>query len=146
VVILGIGNDMRGDDGLGPEIAHRLSKKFSEDLHTAIFDGGTVPENYTGTIKKENPSHIILIDAVNMNKTPGFIKLVSKDEIADYNISTHAMPISFLINYLEHHTKAQIILIGIQPKEIDFNGKISIEVEKSLFHLTDLLEKLLTKS
>lgn len=137
---------MKGDDGLGPEIVHRLSENFIENPRTAIFNGGTVPENYTGSIKKENPSHIILIDAVDMNKSPGFIKLVSKDEIANYNISTHAMPISFLINYLEHSTHAPIILIGIQPKEMNFNGKISIEVEKSLFHLTDLLEKLLTKS
>ncbi|MDI6645119.1 MAG: hydrogenase maturation peptidase HycI [Methanobacteriaceae archaeon] len=145
MVILGIGNDMRGDDGLGPEIILRLSETLMDDDITLI-NGGNVPENFTGSIKEVKPSHIILIDAVDFKKKPGYIKLVKKEKISNYNISTHAMPISFLINYLEHSTNANIVLIGIQPKNMDLNSKMSIEVEESLLYLTDLLERLLKKS
>ncbi|GAB4317291.1 MAG: hypothetical protein Kow0019_18340 [Methanobacteriaceae archaeon] len=132
---------MRGDDGLGPEIIRRLSgKSISNDI--TLINGGTVPENFTGTIKKVKPSHILLVDAVDFKKRPGYIKLVEKEKISNYNISTHAMPISFLINYLEYSINANIALIGIQPKNMDLNGKLSIEVEKSILYLTDLFKRL----
>jgi hydrogenase 3 maturation protease len=104
-----------------------------------VFDGQVVPENFTGAIKKENPSHIILIDAADMGKRPGHIKLIKKNEIAQYHISTHAMPLSFLIKYLEHSTKAQIILIGIQPKEMELVDQVSEEINISIESLVDLL-------
>ncbi|MGC9517991.1 MAG: hydrogenase maturation peptidase HycI [Methanomicrobiales archaeon] len=145
LVILGIGNDMRGDDALGCIIAHELSKKFASKDSISIFNGGSVPENFTGAIKKEKPSHIILVDAVNMKKDPGYIRLVLKDEISKYNISTHAMPISFLINYLEFRTNAQIILIGMQPKKIDLGDEISHEVKEGIIHIVNIFEGMLEK-
>lgn len=95
VVILGIGNDMRGDDAVGTVLAQKLAKIFTENEKITVFDGKTVPENFTGAIRKERPSHIILVDAVDMNKKPGQIELISRKQIANYNISTHAMPLSF---------------------------------------------------
>jgi hydrogenase 3 maturation protease len=110
-----------------------------------VFDGGTVPENYTGAIKKENPTEIILIDAANMEKEAGYIKIIDRTEIASYHLSTHAMPLSFLVKYLEHSTKAKIILIGIQPKELELVGNISIEIKKSMEYLVDIFLKILNK-
>ncbi len=106
-----------------------------------VFDGETVPENYTGAIKKENPTEIILIDAADMGKDAGYIKIIDRTEIASYHLSTHAMPLSFLVKYLEHTTKAKIILIGIQPKELELVGTISIEVKKSMEYLSDIFLK-----
>lgn len=130
--ILGIGNELKGDDGLGSVIAKKSSKLFDKRDDIIVFDGGTVPENYTGLIRNENPSHIILVDAVDMKKEPGHIRVVKKEEIANYNISTHAMPISFLIKYMETTMNAQIILVGIQPKSMELAEEISKEVEKSI--------------
>jgi hydrogenase 3 maturation protease len=132
IVILGIGNEIKGDDALGPIMAQKASKLFDKNENITIFDGGTVPENYTGLIRNENPTHIILVDAVDMKKEPGYIRIVEKEEIANYNISTHAMPLSFLIKYMETTVDAQIILVGIQPKNMELAEKISKEVEKSI--------------
>lgn len=132
IAILGIGNEMKGDDGLGPSVVKRLSKKFQNDENIAVFDGGTVPENYTGSIRKISPTHIILIDAVEMKKEPGYIRLIRKEEIDNYNISTHAMPISFLIRFMETTIGSKIILIGVQPKSMELGNKISEEIEKSV--------------
>jgi hydrogenase 3 maturation protease len=132
IVILGIGNEIKGDDAIGPIIAGKLSELYHKHSDIIAFDGGTVPENYTGSIRKENPSHIILIDAVEMNEEPGFIRMVKKEEIASYNISTHAMPVSFLIKYLETTIEAEIILIGIQPLNMGFNEIITFEIQESI--------------
>ncbi len=76
LVILGIGNELRGDDFIGSLLARRFSKLFKESNNIMVFDGGTVPENYTGAIKKENPTEIILIDAADMGKEAGYIKII----------------------------------------------------------------------
>jgi len=148
IVILGIGNEMRGDDGLGSVLAQELS--ILEDGNTrdediTIFDGKTVPENFTGAIKRENPSHIIILDAVEMDEPPGNVKLVVKEEIANYSISTHAMPLSFLINYLESTTHAKIMLIGIQPQNMDLIDEITPEIQKSIDNVLELFKHTLKK-
>ena len=145
LVILGIGNPLRGDDFSGSLVARRLNQTLDEEK-IIVIDGETVPENFTGQIKKENPSHIILFDAADMKKPPGHIKLIKKDEIAQYNISTHAMPLSFLINYLEHTTDTRIILIGIQPKGMEFEEKVSHEVYQSISLLIALLHEILERT
>ncbi|BDZ70748.1 hydrogenase maturation peptidase HycI [Methanobacterium petrolearium] len=143
IVIMGIGNEMRGDDSIGSVLAQEMSKSFIENENITIIDGKTVPENFTGTIKRETPSHIILLDAVEMNKKPGKIKLVNKEEIENYNISTHAMPLSFLIKYLESTSSAKIILLGIQPKNMDLTNEMSPEVQTSANYILKLFHALL---
>jgi hydrogenase 3 maturation protease len=143
IVILGIGNEIKGDDGMGPIIAWKLNDLFEENDDVIVFDGGTVPENYTSLIRNEEPTHIILVDAVEMKKEPGYIRVVQKDEIAKYNISTHAMPISFLIKFMETTIGARIILVGMQPKNMELAEGISKEVEKSIEIVVNTLFELI---
>jgi hydrogenase 3 maturation protease len=75
-----------------------------------------------------------------MGKPPGYIKIIKKDEISQYNISTHAMPLSFLIKYLEHSIEVNIVLIGIQPKEMELIDAVSPEVDVSVTFLVDALQ------
>jgi hydrogenase 3 maturation protease len=146
IVILGIGNEIKGDDGLGSVIANKSSELFDKREDVIVFGGGTVPENYTGLIRNENPSHIILVDAVDMKKEPGYIRVVKKEEIANYNISTHAMPLSFLIKYMETTVDAQIILVGVQPKNMELAEEISKEVEKSIEEVVNTFDRLIRES
>ena len=134
---------MRGDDAVGPLIIQKLSNLFPERDHIIFFNGGTVPENYTGLIRRENPTNIIFVDAVDMKREPGYIRIVDKEEIGDYSISTHAMPLSFLIKYLESVTDADMILIGIQPKNMGMAQNVSKEVEKSVEEVAGIFSQLL---
>ena len=61
VVILGIGNTFRGDDGIGSLLAQRLKDKVS----FIVYDSGPSPENYLGKIIKDKPDNIIIVDAVD---------------------------------------------------------------------------------
>lgn len=145
LVILGIGNELRGDDVVGSLVARSLTKLFSGRDEITVFDGGTVPENYTSPIKKENPSHIILIDAADMGMEPGSIKIIRKEDIAHYNLSTHAMPLSFLITYLQNQTGAGIILMGIQPKNMEIGNEVSEEISQSRKYVLNLFRNWLKK-
>lgn len=125
-VILCIGNKYGGDDGIGPYIANKL-KNYSNDK-IFVIDSGTNPENYTSVIKKIRPKNLIIIDAVEMNLIPGNIRIIQKEKIGLMHISTHNIPISLLIVYLEKYVK-NIFFIGIQPKKM--SGQLNKEIIKS---------------
>jgi hydrogenase 3 maturation protease len=124
-LIMCIGNRDGGDDAVGPYIADRLKE---EKTDFEVIDCGTVPENYTSVVKKHSPKNLVIIDAVEMNITPGEIRIVPKEKIGVMTISTHGIPISVLINYLEQYVD-NIIFIGIQPKTM--SGEMTEFVRKS---------------
>jgi len=131
-VILCIGNKYGGDDGIGPYIANKL--KNEENNNFSVIDCGTNPENYTSTIKRFNPKNLIIIDAVKMDLHPGEVRIIGKEKIGVMHISTHNIPISLLINYLEKYV-TNIFFIGIQPGRM--SGKLSKEGEKSAVFLIE---------
>ena len=61
IIILGIGNESKGDDGVGPYIIKRL-KIFNKNPNLVLIDAGVVPENYIQKIINFNPETIIIID------------------------------------------------------------------------------------
>jgi hydrogenase 3 maturation protease len=126
ILVMCIGNRDGGDDSIGPYIADLLKEEKLTDMK--IIDCGTVPENYTSTVKNEIPEKLIIIDAVEMGLKPGEIRIIPKEKIGVMHISTHGIPISVLINYLEQYVK-KIIFIGIQPKLM--SGKITENIKKS---------------
>lgn len=102
----------------------------------------SVPENHTQEIRKLKPSHIIIVDAVEFDAKAGSIITISKNQIDTFNFSTHSMPISFIINYIEETIGSKILTIGIQPKEMNIINTISDEVKSSANDLTDIIAKL----
>lgn len=127
-----IGNRDGGDDAVGPYIADNL-----KDDDIEVIDCGVVPENYTSEVKQKNPQNLIIIDAVDMNLKIGEIRIVPKEKIGVMHISTHGIPISVLINYLEQYVK-NIIFFGIQPKNM--SGILTDEVRKSADYLLKLIK------
>jgi hydrogenase 3 maturation protease len=135
-LVMCIGNREGGDDSVGPYIADKL---VSENLECIkIIDVGTVPENYTSVVKCEKPEILVIIDAVEMGLAPGEIRVVPKEKIGVMTISTHGIPISVLIGYLEQYVK-NIIFIGIQPKEM--SGELTLVVKESGDKLVNILKE-----
>ncbi len=135
ILILCIGNQEGGDDGIGPYIAERLKHKSSYDM---VLDCGTIPENYTGIIKRQKPKILIIIDAAEMNLPPGEIRIIPREKLGTMHLSTHGIPLSVFIKYLENEVPC-IILIGIQPETMQ--GALSDPVKKSGDDLIKLLQK-----
>ena len=132
LIIIGIGNELRGDDGLGSFIIKELEKEETiNNDKIIIIDGGSAPENFTGLIKKENPSHIIIVDAALMGSEVGTIKSIKKEEIDNINLSSHSMSLSFLIKYLENDIEFKFLFIGIEPLAMNLGEGLSKEILKS---------------
>jgi len=131
-LVMCIGNREGGDDAVGPFIADKLKNTDVE-----VIDCGTTPENYTSVIKKSNPKKLIIVDAVEMELSPGDIRIVPKEKIGVMTISTHGIPISVLINYMEQYVQS-IIFVGIQPKTM--SGEITDIVKKMANTLIDIIK------
>jgi hydrogenase 3 maturation protease len=130
-----IGNRDGGDDGIGPYIADTLK---IDSLNVKVLDCGTTPENYTAVVKRYKPKTLVLIDAADMGLAAGDIRIIPKEKLGSMHISTHGIPLSVLITYLEHETD-HIMFIGIQPKHM--SGTMSSAVKKSGDHLIDILKQ-----
>ena len=130
LIVLGIGNEVKSDDGVGPLIIKKLKDENIENKNLLFIDAKTVPENFTGKIRKEKPSHLIIVDACLMDLQPGDMKIVNKYDFANIGISTHSMSLSFFVRFLEKDTKINIIFVGIEPETMDF-GEITPKVENA---------------
>lgn len=135
VAVLGVGSELRGDDVAGLLASQELEKKSSarkkrRDLK--IFFGATAPENLTGQILKFAPSHIIIIDTVEIGEKPGTILVLRPDELGGgATFSTHMMPSRVMVNYFLKSLNCNITIIGIQPASIRFGENTSKDVRQS---------------
>lgn len=111
-LLIGIGNDLLGDDGVGPYIADNL---LGSDW--SVINAGIVPENFTRMIREMRPDQIVIIDAVHMDLPPGSVRIIPPDVIRDYGIGTHQIPLPFFIEHCA--SVSPVVLIGIQPGCLD---------------------------
>ena len=131
-LVMCIGNREGGDDAVGPYIADQL-----KETDIDVINCGTTPENYTSVIKRKNPEKLIIVDAADMDLEPGEMRRVQKEKIGVMTVSTHGIPVSVLMNYLEQSVK-EVILIGIQPKTM--SGEITDIVKKRANSLIDMIK------
>lgn len=135
--ILGIGNELRTDDGLGPYIVSKLS---IDDSNIMIKDVGSVPEAFARPLAEFGAEKVVLVDAANMRKPVGHIELITKDRISGIAISTHSMPLSMLMSYLEERSGAQTILLGVQPQDVSFGEGLTSEIKDIAERVIKIIE------
>ena len=123
-ILLGIGNPLNGDDGVGIYVAEQFRKDDWIPLSC-----GTAPENFTGIIRKTRPDCLVLVDAATMGISPGEYRVIPRHRIADVSMGTHQLPLSMLIDFLSD-SAGRIILIGIQPGRVATGEEISPQVRE----------------
>jgi len=141
-LILGIGNTLKGDDGVGVYIVEKVGKylkkvgkNLGKDSSTESKKGvitincGTTPENYTSVIRKHKPDRLILIDAADMGLTPGSYRIIPLEKMGVMCISTHKMPLAVFLSYVSEFCR-DTVLIGIQPEGMDFGIALSSVVRR----------------
>ena len=134
-VLLGIGNRMKCDDGAGSFIVQHFHHH-----HWITIDGGSAPENITSVIKKFRPKLLVMIDTSQMNIDVGSFRIIPFEKIISLQLSTHSMPLNFLIEYLAPYCQ-KIILIGIQPLSTDFGEHLSKPVLDGCLRLIELIKE-----
>jgi len=135
LLIMGIGNRMRGDDAVGPLLMDRLRGKVVAN----VLDAGDVPENYLGVIESINPEIILVVDAVNFGGQPGEVALFSLDQLSNVTVSTHNASLHLLFRVLQLAPPPDVLLLAIQPANIIFGEPLSPPVMETLDMLARIL-------
>ena len=79
---------------------------------------GPAPEEYTGVIKRLNPSVIVFLDALDLGAEPGEIRIIEPDGISQVRGSSHTLSLDLILQYLAEETGADVFIIGLQYAEI----------------------------
>jgi hydrogenase 3 maturation protease len=129
-LVITVGNDMMGDDGAGPLLAHMIKQAPLEDWE--VLEGGNVPENYVFKIREMEPERVIIVDAADMDLETGEIALIDKDGIASsFLITTHTLPLTYLMEAIREFVP-RVELLGIQPEIVAFGYPVSPLVKKAV--------------
>lgn len=134
IVVVGVGNRMRGDDAIGPFLADALRGSLPH-----LIDAGTVLEEYTGVIKRTNPAIIVFLDALDLGTIPGTIRILEPGEIAEVQRSSHGLSLDLILQYLAEETRAEVFLIGIQYAAVTSEPGLSPGVEKAVESCAEMI-------
>ena len=108
---------------------------------------GPAPENSTAAIRRFKPSHVIIIDAAEMGAEPGTTRLIDPAAAGGASFATHGLPLSVLAGYLAAETGCAVILVGIQPRSLEFGETLTPAVAEAADALvTALRESLAPKA
>jgi hydrogenase 3 maturation protease len=136
VAVIGVGNRMRGDDGVGSVIAERLQELAKGNL--LVIDAETVPENYLGVLLDSKPEVALFIDAVDFGGEVGEWALVPLSVLGDKVPTTHTVSLKLLGQILESNG-IECLLLAIQPKQIGFGAPMSEEVASVAERIVQML-------
>jgi len=113
MVVVGIGNRLRGDDGFGPFLVDDLRGRVGWPL----VDAGETPENHIGRIVSLSPERVLLLDAVAWGARPGEIGFFPSEAIPFDGVCTHSMSLRLFADMLTARADCRVGLLGIQPAE-----------------------------
>ncbi len=134
-VFVGIGNELRSDDGIGPLVIERLRDR----IDCPCINAGQVPENSFGAIVKEQPDTVVIIDAVQLFMKPGAYQLLTEEDILKTGFSTHILSPAVFMQYLREAVDADVYLLGVQPRSTDLGQGLTAPLEDSLDELVNLI-------
>jgi hydrogenase maturation protease len=142
VLVLGLGNQLLGDDGAGLRLLEALSEQFPPNDAVEFLDGGTQGLALTGYLADR--AAILVLDAVALGQPPGTVHVLWGDEL--WRIRVQRSSTAHEGNALELFATARMLgydwagvaAIGIEPKNIHTGVGLSAEVE---FAMEDALLK-----
>jgi hydrogenase maturation protease len=144
ILVIGLGNSYRSDDGVGEVIAGRLMEMLPEhvDVHSSIKDGLSLIHLW------HEYDCVYLIDAVSSGRTPGKVyrfDAVTKPPPKNLfkNYSTHSIDILETIALAENldSLPEKLIIYGVEGKDFSIGSGLSDEVLKSVCRVTDAIIK-----
>jgi hydrogenase maturation protease len=143
VLLIGLGNLLKGDDGVGVRAIRAVKERFEAHSGLAIVDGGTSGLGLLSHLEGRNS--VLCVDAVLFGKEPGYIGILEDEAIpatfGPAKISLHhvGLPEVLAAARLLHTLPRQICLIGVEPQSLDVGLELSAVVQGKLPEVVDLI-------
>ena len=141
IAVLGLGNILLKDEGVGVKVAELLKERFAFSPEVEIIDGGTLGLDLLPLI--EDREKVLILDAVDFGKEPGFFASIEDDEIPSVlsaKMSVHSIGLSDVLfaAKLLGITPGKLCLIGIQPQSLDVGLDLTNCISDKIERLVDM--------
>jgi len=146
-LILGIGNNLLSDDGVGIHVVEALRGRGLPGVE--CLDGGTLSFSLMETV--EGAERLIVVDAAQLGEPPGAVRLFENEAMDRYlrsgRRSVHEVGLADVLDMtrLTGRLPEPRALIAIQPKELGWGEAPSAEVAASIGHAIAEVERLLAR-
>ncbi len=144
VVVLGVGNLLLKDEGVGVKVVQKLQEE-EVPSHVELVDGATLGLNLLPLF--EEAEKVIIVDCVKGGESPGTVYKFGLDEVKKKDkgvrLSLHDIDLTDVMNLVKTLKKnpPQVVILGIEPKEIDWGMELSPEVEKAIPKVLEEIRK-----
>lgn len=149
-IVLGLGNPLNMDEGLGVHAVERLEKHLSHRAPDVEFlDGGALGLNLLPWV--EEASHLLVLDAVvSRYSLPGQVMELAKDEIPlyrDIKMSDHQITFQEVLGLAKFRESfpSHLHLVGAQPVDLSIGYGLSPEIENVIPEILRRAERVLTR-
>jgi hydrogenase maturation protease len=137
-VVIGLGNPLMGDDGLGLVVLERLRDGWDLPADVELVDGGTWGMNLLHVI--EDAERVLLIDAIEIAASPGTEIVLPREQLPRYlatKISPHEVDMRDVLALAElrGNLPERTTAIGLQPERIELSEELSAVVQEGVDHL-----------
>jgi len=140
LAVIGMGNLLLKDEGIGVHIARAL-QQIDIPHGIKIIDGGTSPDlpYYLKDVDK-----LIIIDAVKAGDKPGTVYRFHPHDVnieSEGVISVHELSLeqSLKTMSLMGSEPKEVVIIGIEPKEIDWGTELSAELQQKIPEIVNIV-------
>jgi hydrogenase maturation protease len=142
VLVLGLGNVLLGDDGLGAAALARLERDWRIPPGVRLEDGGTLGLSLLGLLT--DSEHVVIVDAVRTDDPPGTLVRLEGENVIDAvrdRLSPHQVGVADLLDAarLIDRYPATVTLRGLVPEAIDLAVVRSPAVEGGLDRLVEAI-------
>ena len=130
-IVIGVGNTLFKDDGIGVYTALYLKKNYTFSPRLDIIDGGTLGLNLINYLQEYD--QVIILDTLSLNEQAGEVFRVPAAEffgLGDQRSTAHEVEVIQMIEAgMLHGAKANVVVMGIIPEDI---STINIGLSKTM--------------
>ncbi|AKH19518.1 HyaD/HybD family hydrogenase maturation endopeptidase [Sedimenticola thiotaurini] len=135
-LVLGVGNTLLTDEGVGVHVVNRLQEQFAEKPGTTFVDGGTLSFSLAGLLAEHD--QLIVVDAARTGNSPGSVVCYEGSDMDRYltgdRQSVHEVGLTDLLDIarLSDHYPERRALVGIEPENLDWGEQPSAPVAQAV--------------
>ena len=127
-LVLGLGNTIMSDDGIGPKVVRQLQEEDGLPDGVVLLDGGTLGLDLLPHL--EGVGQLIIVDAVETGKEAGTVVRLAGEEVPvalETKLSPHQMGLKDLLAVarLMDCLPQEIVLIGVQPESLEMDTELT---------------------
>jgi hydrogenase maturation protease len=143
--VVGVGNLLLSDEGIGVHVIHALQQlPWARWDELTIIDGGTCPDAFQ--LVPEGIDKLIVVDAVRGGCAPGSIYRFTPEDVRFRTgtvTSSHQLGLTEGLHMIEHAglKPSNVVIIGVEPKTVGWGLEISPELQAKIPQIIDLLDK-----